>query len=136
MAHPTSYATFISRVAALTITGVTRKHNEPPSRVNPADMPQQFPRLPSGEHRPLTAGGTGGGWPTLRCELVILIHPLMLETDNVKFADTLSIMDATSVALRAANLAEGPVRWSIRADTFFMQGTLYHTVIAEIETTG
>ena len=136
MAPPTSYATFIAAVAALNITGVTRAYTEPPSRISAADMPLSFPRLPSGTHAIVTLDGYSDAWPTLRCELVILIHPMQLETDDVKFADTLTYMDNATATLRNASLASAPVRWEIRSETVFISSSLYHAVIIEIETKG
>lgn len=136
MAHPTSYTDFIGNVAALSVTGISRAYTEPPSRIASADMPLSFPRLPSGDHGPLTAGGFQGGWPTLRCELVVLVHALMLETDDVKFSDTLTVMDNIATAMRSADLASGPVRWSIRTELVTLESGFYHAVITDIETTG
>ena len=136
MAHPTSYTTFVGNVAALSVTGVSRAYTEPPTRIATADMPLSFPRLPSGDHAPLTAGGFQGGWPTLRCELVVVIHAIMAETDDVKFSDTLTVMDNISVALRSASLASGPIRWSLRTDVITLDSGFYHAVITDIETTG
>ena len=136
MAHPTTYTAFIAAVADLNVTGVNRVHDEPPSRIAAADMPLSFPRLPSGDHAPLTVGGYQGGWPTLRCEFIVVIHPLQLETDDVKFSDTLTVMDNIAAAMRGASLASGPIRWTMRADTIQISTGYYHSVIVDIETTG
>lgn len=136
MTHPTSLSTLVDNVYALSITGITRKYDAPTGRVSAADMPLSFIRAPSVEEGPLTGGGFGGGWPTLRCELVVLVHPMQLETDPVRFSDTVTIMDNVSTAMRGADLASGPVRWSMRGEVILIANTLCWAVICEIETTG
>lgn len=136
MTHPTSLTTFFSNIANLTVTGVTREYTAPTGRIAPADMPLLFPRNPSSREGPLTVGGFGGGWPTLRCELVILVHPMELETDPTRWSDTITQMDNLSTALRSADLASGPVRWDMRGEVISLPGGLYWAIICEIETTG
>lgn len=135
MAHPTSYATFTAAVAALSITGVRRTYTEPPRIINLTDMPCQFPRLPQGEHTPITSG-SGGGWPALRCELVILTDSILTENQEVSWDDTITLMDAAATALRSASLASGPVVWTLRPEIMQHQGTYYHAIIADIRSTG
>ena len=136
MTHPTSLTSFLQAIEDLTITGINRGYNAPTGRISPADMPLSYMRARSIREGPLTGGGFGGGWPTLRCQLVVLVHPMQLETDPVRFSDTVTVMDGVSTAMRGADLAEGPVRWEMRAEVIFLPGGLYWAVICEIETTG
>jgi hypothetical protein len=91
--------------------------------------------LPSGDEGPITAQ-TGGGWPTLRAELVILIEPAMQASNAVNFAAALAMMDNVSAALRGADLASGPTRWTVDTRQLYAGDVLYWAVIATVTATG
>lgn len=135
MSHPTGYTAFVGALAGLTVSGVTKAYTSPPGQVNTASLPCSFPRLPSGDESPIT-GQSNGGWPTLRAELVILIEPWAQSTRPVNFAATLTAMDNVSAALRGADLAEGPARWSIEARLEYVGETPFWAVIATVTATG
>lgn len=135
MSHPTTYTSFVAALAALTVTGVTRKYSEPPQQVNTADLPIMFTRLPAGDEAPITGQGNGG-WPTLRADLVILVEPYHQSKSSVNYTLALSLMDALSAALRASDLAGGPTRWSIETRLDGVGDTPYWMIIANVQTTG
>jgi hypothetical protein len=129
----TSYATFTTALAALTVTGVTRKLDAPPTSIGTADLPAMWPGLPRGEEPPMTFQA-GGGWPAMFCDLVIALEPVGQNTQSANYAATVTMMDNLSTALRGANIGRASLRWSITANVQVdVSGTPYWAVIATIE---
>ena len=131
----TTYTLFMTDLAALTITGVTRAYTEPPRQINTADLPCSYPSLPTGGENPVT-GDVAGGWPTLRADLVIALEPWAQNTKAANFAATNTMMDRTSETLRYADLARSRIRWTIRADVVTIGDTPYWAVVATVEGQG
>jgi hypothetical protein len=130
----TSYATFTTALAALTVTGVTRKLDAPPASLGTADLPAMWPGLPRGEEPPMTFQA-GGGWPAMFCDLVIALEPVGQNTQSANYAATVEMLDNLSTALRGAtSIGRATLRWSITANVQVdVSGTPYWAVIASIE---
>lgn len=129
----TPYATFTSGLAALTVTGVTRKFTAPPTSIGTADLPAMWPGLPRGEE-PGMAFQDNGGWPAMFCDLVIALEPVGQNTQSANYAATVAMLDNLSTALRGANIGRASLRWSITANVQVdVSGTPYWAVIATIE---
>lgn len=133
MAGITSYATFTSGLAALSVTGVKRKFTEPPASIGTGDLPAQWPGLPSGDEPQMTFGG-GGGWPVLRADLVIAIEPVGQNTQSANYAATVAAMDNLSAALRSASIGRSNLVWSITSNVqVVVSDVTYWAVIATVE---
>lgn len=128
----TTYASFVTALAALTVTGVTRKYSSPPASLNTADLPAMWPGLPRGDEPRMTFEG-GGGWPALFCDLVIALEPYGGNTQLANFTATVAMFDNLSSALRSASIGRSGLRWSITADAVDVSGTPYWAVMATIE---
>ena len=130
----TSYATFTTGLAALAVTGVTRKLDAPPASLGTADLPAMWPGLPRGEEPHMTFQA-GGGWPAMFCDLVIALEPVGQNTQSANYAATITMLDSLSTALRGATtIGRGGLRWSITANVQVdVSGTPYWAVIATIE---
>jgi len=131
----TSYTEFVAAVAALDIAGVTRAYTTPPGQINTADLPCSYPSLPTGGENPIT-GDAAGGWPTLRVDLVVLLEPWAQSTRASNYAAALAMMDAVSVALRAATLAKSRPRWQMRTEVVSIGETPFWAVITSVEANG
>lgn len=135
-----AYADFVSGIAALTITGVTRKFDAPPDQLATADLPASFPHIPvdATQEAPITADGQGG-WPRMMADLVVVIKPTRQSKTSENYAATLAMMDAVATALRAmqkGSLSKGPLSWSIRGGIEKIGETDFWAVVARVTGSG
>jgi len=128
----TSYATFTTDLAALSVTGVTRKYTHPPTSLNTGDLPAMWPGLPSGDE-PMLTFQTKGGWPEMTCDLVVAVEPVAQNTQSANYSDMITILDNLSTALRASTIGRGPMTWMITGNVqVAVAGTTYWAVIATV----
>lgn len=135
MAVITSYAAFTTALAALSITGVKRKFTAPPASVDTADLPAIWPGLPSAIEPQMTFA-TPGGWPAMKCDLVVALEPVVQNTQSANYAATVAMLDTLSGVLRtpANHIGRGPMTWTITANVQInVSGNLYWAVIATVE---
>jgi len=137
-----TYTSFITNLANLTVTDVTRKltlNNTPPASVDTADLPLQFV-LPLGGTDNAAITFAGGDWPEHRATLVILINPVAQDTPAANYADAVDMVDNLNSALLAAHKAnticdEG-ISWVIRVVSRDIAGIMYWAVDAEVVSHG
>ena len=136
----TTFASFVSSMGGLTITGVERTWTSTPESIGTADLPAQFIRLPDGEaaYAPDDCISTG---KTRNIELVVCIEPAALEVAKQNFADTIAMMDYIETALDAWNAAQNSMLFSYSISTsgnapVFIGDTAYWAVIAAITGVG
>lgn len=128
----TTYTTFAAALAALSVTGVTRKLTAPPTSIATADLPAMWPGLPRGEEPSMTFK-TAGGWPTLICDLIVAIEPVGQNTQGANYTATLAIMDALSTALRASSIGRASLTWTINANVqVIVSDTTYWAVVCTV----
>ena len=131
MADPT-YASFVSALSGLSVTGVTRKVSQPPRQVNTAELPLQYTQLPTGEEESRSRDHPGG-WLTITCEVVVLLEPILQSTQTLNYAATVAMMDNLSAALRATDFARSRNRWTIRGSLVNLgNDTVYWGVVARV----
>jgi len=129
----TSYATFTAALAALSVTGVTRKFTYPPASVGTADLPAMYPALPRGLEGGFTFTG-GGGWPQMFCDLIVLLEPVGQNTQSANYAATIAMVDNVSAALRAANIGRAKLNWEITTNVqVAVADSAYWAVITTVE---
>lgn len=136
----TSLNTFVNNLADLSITGVNRKYDGAPANVEAADLPALFPRSVEGTDGQFTQR-TYGGWPTLVCELVVLVEKAGLDTVPNNHAEVVDLIDNTNTALRAAvdttKYGKGPLSWSWELTPDEVVGeTQYWAVVFRVEGSG
>lgn len=131
----TSFDTFVDRLHAMAVTGVTRSTRNPPDKLNPTDCPWKFIRMPSGQEGPMTADGEGG-WPTHRAEVVILVEPVLMSTQPANFDLGVDLIDNLSTAFRATKLAQTKNRWTIRLDQVVIGESVWWALVAAVEANG
>lgn len=133
-----TYSTFVSNLAGLTVTGVTRAYTYPPRAVETADLPAMFPRIPSGTEGPMTVKDHGGN-PEITCELVILYEAVEQNTQPTNFTNTLTQLDNLNTALRGAPVGKntgaigtGPLTWTIQHTQVERGDRDYWAVVATV----
>ena len=128
----TSYSTFTTALARLTVTGVERYYTHPPTSLSTADLPAMWPGLPSGDE-PMLTFKTKGGWPEMTCELTIAVEPVAQDRQSANYTNMITAMDNLSTALRAATFGRGPITWTITGNAqVSVAGTTYWAVIATV----
>ena len=128
----TTYSTFTTALAGLSVTGVERSYTHPPTALSTADLPAMWPGLPSGDE-PMLTYQTNGGWPEMTCDLIIAVEPVGQNTQSANYTDMLTSMDNLSTALRTASIGRGPLTWNITGNVQVdVAGTTYWAVIATV----
>lgn len=126
-------AGFVATLGSLSVSGVTAR-TSPPQQTNAADLPLGFPRIPQTGAEMSTFGGIGG-LRSVSCEYVILINPIMHDTDAVNIASAIAAMDNLHTALTTEMTTNKQIdRWSMRLDEVLVGSTsVYWAVIATVE---
>lgn len=134
---PTTYASFVNAVSALTITGVTRKYTAPPQSVGTADLPCSFPLIPAGGDQPIVFGTGGNVGHTMRMDFVIVYEPTAQNTNTANFSGTVTIMDNATTALRAMTRpTQGAYSWTMRQGIVTIGNVEYWAIIVSLEGAG
>lgn len=133
----TTYTSYVTALSGLTVVGVTRKYTSPPQSINTADLPAQWPLLPSGDVAPLVFGGYGAPSGTYRCDLVIATEAVGQNVNSVNFVGVLTLMDALTTALKSMTRpVAGVFTWSIRQAIVTVAGNDYWSLICSCEGSG
>lgn len=126
-------AEFIAGLSALSVTGVKRKHTEPPPTISPGDMPLMYPRIPE------SGGGSGtfsyaSRLRTMAVELVIVVQSVKLGSNAVNMATTITLMDNLHTALLANAAALCIDSWSMSNQADQVSADSYHwLIVARVE---
>lgn len=136
----TTYSAFVTALTGLTITGVTRRYTQPPASLNTADLPAQYPMLPSGDERPITMGQggmPGAGQETQRIDLIIAYEPVAQNTNVNNFSGLLTLMDNARTAIKAMSRpTRGALSWSMRMGIATLAGVEYWVLVITFEGVG
>jgi hypothetical protein len=137
----TSYSTFLSYLADLSVTGVTTNRGSSemglPDAVQSADLPMKYIDFPFGDESALTFDG-GGGWPTLGAEIVLIVQSVELDIDSARFASLTSLIDNLSTALRAGKTSRSKMAWTVNLEyrVFGRDTAEYLCVVAFVQGAG
>lgn len=134
----TTLTAFVTALGDLTVTGVSRAYDEPPTGLNDADLPSMWVQLPQSEEAALTLDGVGG-WPVLRAQLIIAYQASAQGTQSANWSGTLAMLDALAAAFHGTapgTLGKGKISWSIRPGQVNVAGIDYWAVIADVEGNG
>ncbi len=126
-----TYASFIDAIEALSVTGITRTFQGPPSSLNTTDLPAMWVQQPDGEEEPLSFGAAGG-WITLRADVLVAIEPVAQSIQEANFANQVTMLDNLASALRGADIGKAQHTWSIRGVTITVGGTTYWGAAARV----
>lgn len=128
----TTYTAFVTALAAMTVTGVTRKYTAPPASLGTADLPASFPMLASGNEVQLVFGNgnVGGGQSNLICDLVFAIEPVGQGTQIQNFTAALTLIDAIVTASKALTRpTAGPCAFNLKIGIVAVAGNDYWAII-------
>lgn len=131
----TTYAAFVSGLAGLTISGVTRKYTEPPGTVGDADMPISYPRITSQNNETLTIGQVGG-LDRGTADLVVVVERYEVNSNAANFAATVAMVDAINTAMKAAIDTLGIDRWEIRPEDVTIGTSQCWALVVTVEASG
>ena len=129
----TTYANFVTNLGDLTITGVTRKLDEPAVALATADLPSQWVQFPTGNEGPLTFQAHGG-WPTFNAQLVVAYEAVGQNTQAANFSGTVAMLDNVATALRGAvgTVVKGKLEWTMRVAEVLVGEISYWAVITDV----
>ena len=126
-----TYTEYAAMLAGLTIAGVTKAYNAPPTQLSMAQLPAQWPRLPIGETTIATMTGTAG-LPSLSCDLVVAVETYGQNTQPANYAKSLALIDALQTALTAEALGGVVDSWNLRIDAEQIGDTAYWVLVASV----
>lgn len=134
----TTYTAFVTALSGLVVTGVTRRYTAPPASVSTADLPAQYPMLPTGDERPLTfAQGGMPGNVLMRCDLVIAFEPIAQGTHTSNFSGLLTLMDNARTAIAGMTRpTDGPITCTFRMGIVTIAGGEYWALVIGFEGAG
>lgn len=130
----TTLTAFVTALGNLTVTGVTRAYDEPPTSLNDADLPSMWVQLPQSDDAPLTLDGQGG-WPVLRAQLIIAYQASAQSTQGANWSGTLAILDALAATLQSTapgTLGKGKASWTVKPAIVNVAGADYWAVVADV----
>ncbi len=132
---PTTYASFVSAVAGLTITGVARKFTFPPPSTG--DIPCSFPMIPAGGDDPIIFNQGGNLGHSMRMDFVVAYEATAQSTPDSNFNGCITMMDAATTALRAMTRpTQGAFSWTMRQGIVTIGNVEYWAVIISLEGAG
>jgi len=130
-----TYTQFVDAVQALSVTGVSRKYEEPPQKFNTADLPCSFVWFPSGDNAPLMFEG-GRQFRQRSLDLIVVYASTALTAD-APFTATITMMDNVETALSSLSVGQSKPNWSIRSQLYLESADRrFWAVIATINGTG
>jgi len=130
----TTLATFYAAFRDLSLSGVTNL-NEAPLNVPSAKLPCKWVQLSGMDGSPFIVGQLGG-WPTLRCQVVVLMNPMGQDRHATRWSDAVTMVDSLNAAIVGmTNPSKGNLSWSIDLQPNFADSG-YFAVVATVEGEG
>lgn len=126
-----TYTEYAAMLASLPVTGVVKAYNAPPTQINTAQLPAQWPRLPSGETQIATMTGAAG-LPSLTCDLVVAVEAYGQNSQPTNYAKALTIIDALQAALTAEALDGVVDSWAMRLEVEGIGDVGYWVIVATV----
>lgn len=133
---PTWFATFTEALQDLVVTGVLRRYDHIPGSID--DLPCQWVQLPESSESLMTFDG-GGGFPTLKAQLIIAVEAVAQGTPLTNWSSTITLIDALNTALRAVaagTFARSKPTWVMRMIAVTVAGADYWAVEATVTAYG
>ena len=126
-----TYTEYVAILAGLSITGVVKAYSSPPTQLSTAQLPAQWPRLPSGETAVASLGGEMG-LPSFTCDLVVSIEVIGQNTQPANYTKALALIDALQTALTTEALNNVVDSWQMRLDGEQIGDTAYWVIVATV----
>jgi hypothetical protein len=129
-----TYTQLVNTLRNVTIDGVNRKYDSPPKKINNADLPVQFPTLPTSDEGPITFSGVGLELPVMRCGLYVVFEAASQNLNEINFDKTIEMMDNVAAAMRSSQMGRGR-KWSLQTVLLAWGNVNYWAVLVEVEAT-
>ena len=127
-----TYAEYTATLANLTISGVTKRFSQAPSQLSTAQLPAQWPRLPSGNTQVETLNG-GPGLTTIDCDLVIAVEAVSQNTQPANWTKAMGLIDAMHAAIAAESVNNHVIdKWALRLAQDQIGDTVYWLIVATV----
>lgn len=126
-----TYTDYAAMLAGLQVAGVTKRFTSPPTQLSTAQLPAQWPRLPSGETQIAALTGAAG-LPTFACDLVVAVEAMQQNTQPANYAKALAAIDALQTVLTAEALDGVVDSWQMRLDGEQIGDTAYWVIVATV----
>jgi hypothetical protein len=133
----TTLSALVTAVTAMTVTGVNAKFAYRPRRINAAQLPILYTRLPS-RKREISTLTYGQGLKQATIEIVIVVEMLNLNTQPANDALAVTLTDALGDALEsnAATLGMDSYEIASGEDTLDDGTTPVQVIVATVEVSG
>jgi hypothetical protein len=133
----TTLSALVTAVTGMTITGVNAKFAYRPRRINAAQLPILYTRLPS-RKREISTLTYGQGLKQATIEIVIVVEMLNLNTQPANDALAVTLTDALGDALEsnAATLGMDSYEIASGEDTLDDGTTPVQVIVATVEVSG
>ena len=95
----TTYASFISTISGVSITGVMTVLDYRPLGKHTPDLPCSFPELPGGVRNYQTSTSCMGDQKDRTCDLIVLLEPIGQGTQKSNYDAVVAMMDYVETAL-------------------------------------
>lgn len=130
-----SIATFISELASMTVTGVTRQYVYPPNQLSTADLPASFVTLPTAVNETIATCDEVSD--TFTAELVIALEPTGQNLQPTNYAAVLAMMDNVNAALKATDFTDLlQASWQLSTPPTVIGASAYWSVTATVTAQG
>lgn len=126
-----TYASFLTGLSNLVVTGVTKRFSEPPAQLNAAQLPAQYVMLPAGT---ATVATLAGGLEFVECvaALRIVMEPIGQNTPSANWTKATTLMDALHSALAANVDTLYADKWSMSVAEEPIGDVVYWVIAAEV----
>ena len=133
----TTLAALITSITGMTVTGITNKYAYRPRRINAAQLPILYTRLPS-RKREISTLTYGQGLKQATIEIVVMVEMLNLNTQPANDALAVTLTDALGDALEsnAATLGMDSYEIASGEDTLDDGTTPVQVIVATVEVSG
>lgn len=131
----TTFTKFVDDLHDLQVTGVKTYVSEPPVQITTALLPLKFVSLPDGGEDVITMTG-GTGLTQAVCEFIVILSPILTNTNPANYAASIAMMDNVNNALKTAVLDIGIDSWSLKMDNQLVNQTGYWAIFASITASG
>jgi len=130
-------ATFLAAVQALTVTGAKRHYDEPPLKLQTAELPAVFPLMPGGGlgEKTVSCWNTN---KTRRISLVLAFEPKGQGTQAQNYGKIAGHMDNLEAAIDGLERSQNGslanfIEYDIEAGFIEVGGIEYWCIVAEIQ---
>lgn len=128
--QPTNNA-FVTAIQGMTITGVNKHFDEPPTSIFEGDLPVAFPMMPSGSLGERVVSCVNNN-KVRNISFVICVEAVGLDIQSIKYAKLAPMMDYLETALDALTIANF-IDYSISATGGYqVAGNTYWALVADI----